>query len=231
MAFIRFVQWALFLFFLSSESLTSATSCEYNGDCYPPQTCCSDHVCREECNYCSYYSQCGSRECCGNDGKCKTRCSDSICEFPDGVSCREMCDHCSQDYQCGTGGCCTSKGKCKAQCSDGVCRESCSCKTDNDCGINECCDSEGVCKMSCKRFSVVIKVIFPLGSTLAGFLLLVCCYRLYKHCSRKQHRNRTVHPANCMSTTHHSTMIINYQQRDNSDSLTIVEVKQLQRSV
>ena len=231
MAFIRFVQWALFLCFLSSESLTSATSCEYNGDCYPPQTCCSDHVCREECNYCSYDSQCGSRECCGNDGKCKTRCSDSICECPDGVSCREMCDHCSQDYQCGTGGCCTSNGKCKTQCSDGVCRESCSCKTDNDCGINECCDSEGVCQMNCKRFSVVIKVIFSLGSTLAGLLLLVCCYRLYKHCSRKQHRKRTVHPANRMSTTHHSTMIISYQQRDNSDSLTIVEVKQLQRSV
>lgn len=116
------------------------------------------------------------------------------------------------------------------QCSDGVCRESCSCKTDNDCGINECCDSDGVCKMNCKRFSVVMKVIFPLGSTLAGFLLLTCCYCLYKHCSSKQHRNRTVQPANRMSTTHHSTMIINYQQRDNSDSLTIVEVMQLQRS-
>ena len=103
MAFIKFVQWALFLCFLSSISLTSATSCEYNGDCYPPQTCCSDHVCREECNYCSYDSQCGSRECCGNDGKCKTRCSDSIYECPDGVSCREMGDHCSKDYQCGTG--------------------------------------------------------------------------------------------------------------------------------
>ena len=90
MAFIRFVQWALLLCFLSSGSLTSATFCEYNGDCYPPQTCCSDHVCREECHYCSYDSECGSRECCGNDGKCKTRCSDSICECPDGVSCREM---------------------------------------------------------------------------------------------------------------------------------------------
>lgn len=83
----------------------------------------------------------------------------------------------------------------------------------------------------CKRFSVVMKVIFSLGSTLTGLLLLVCCYCLYKYCSRKQHRKRTVHPANGMSTKHHSTMIINYQQRDNSDSLTIVEVMQLQRSV